>query len=497
MRTNMSQAELRERRQAQLSEMEKTGNELVDKWSNSKAILGEDVVGKSNGNASRLEEMWHKDKKKARNWATLLENTQKYTKTHLNETQIAQSVSGVTPNNVMKVISYFYPNSVRSEIFHEWAMQTTKDSYYFLTRQYAKTKRGATDGGSIISSLNGGRPASEIEVQTPDEVVDGAETTFTTTLAPAPLVRKKTLIFLGNVPVAFDDGDGTLIGISSDTADAEVASGTIDYTTGDTSIVFATAPTAGLEITIQFSYDSEVEANYDETMSVKLALQEVRFTPRPHNVNLEWSQMLTWEMGSTLDVDAEQQFILAAGDELKAGADRRALGLGYKYAKKFAPVVYDASFATAGANDPAGYASTFTRALKSVEKSMYGTLNKGGVNVAYTSADVVGFLEQSNKWRANEQAIKIGPYLAGWFNGIPVYQAEGTLGMANDEMVVIYKNQADPDDAFLSFGVYLPMVMTPKIQYKSFDNEIGVSSVSASEHINDYARIIKFDHLLA
>lgn len=495
LRSRMSEQELKERQAQRVQEMVKTGDQLVDKWSNSKSLLGEDVVGSKKG-ASRLISVYESNPQKARNWAQLMENTSKDMQQRITEMQYSSSVTGVTPNNVLKVISYAYPNSVRGDIFHEWAMETTKDSMYFLTGQYDKTKRGVNSGDSIISTTNDGRAVGEVEQQSATEVTDGFEVTFTASLSVTPVVEKKVLVFMTGIPVGYDDGAGNIIPLTTDQTTGNVDSGTIDYTTGAISVTFDTAPLSTDTVVFQYSFDSEIEGNWDETMTVKLALQEYRFEPRPHNVNLEWAQMLSWKMGSTLDVNVEQQFIKMAGDALLTNTDNYALNLGYQFAKSFgAPIPYEASYGAKNATDPAGYADTFTRALKKVEKEMYGSYNRGSASILYAKSDVVGFLSQSRKWQENTSAIKIGPYLAGTYDGIPVFQAEGVTDMGDDEVVAIYKNKTSPEDAFMSFGVYLPMVMTPKMQFKNFNNELGVTSVYAHEKINNYARLIKLNNL--
>jgi len=125
VRSNLSPAQLQERKQRKMQEMIKTGDQLVDKWSNSKSLMGEDVVGSKKG-ASRLVNLYDQNPSKARAWAQVMENTAKDMQNRITEMQYSASVSGVTPNNVLKVISYAYPNSVRGDIFHEWSMETTK-----------------------------------------------------------------------------------------------------------------------------------------------------------------------------------------------------------------------------------------------------------------------------------------------------------------------------------------------------------------------------------
>lgn len=491
-----NQRVLEERRLEKLSERATLGDRLVEKWSKSVAVVGEDVVGKGNGNSSRIQDLWESDTKrgrnKARNWAIFLENVNKaHTGTLLREAQTSSSFTGITPNHVMKVISYAYPNSVRGDIFHEWAATTTKDSFYFLTRQYGSTERGATAGNAIINDANSGRGASEIEVLAADEAVGVGIVNFTKTLAPQPIVPYTVLVIVDGAVVGRDDGDGNIVDVIS--GSGAIDSGTIVYSTGDIDVTLAAA--ASTSVNFQYNFDSEDEDNFDETMTVKLGLREETFRTRPYPLNLSWNRMTSYELGSTLDVDVEEQYIMAAGDEIKAGADRRALSEGYKYAKNFTAIEFDADFAAAGADDPAAYADTFVRTLKKIEASLYTDLNKGGVDRMYAGADIVGFLSQSRKWEENTSAIKIGPYLAGTYNGIPVYQAESVDGMDSDEMVTVFKSSADEADAFLSYGVFMPMALTQQLEYANFETEMGAACFEDHKKLNDYGRVVKFLNL--
>lgn len=493
-RNSTSPEAMRELKERDIRIRNQKADRLIEAWDRSARIVGEEVVGRSRGNESRIMEMAHKNIKKARNWAVLLENTKNaHASEFLKEAQTSASFTGITPNHVMKVISYTYPNSVRGDIFHEWAADTFKDSYFFVTREYDKTKRGVTQGQRIISTSNDGRSSSEVERATATEVPNGAITTFTATLAPAPVVVRTVLIFVDGEPVGRDDGQGNIVDISM--ASGAIAAGTVTYSSGDVSVTLAAAPATGEGVVFQFNFDSEDADNFDETMTVKLGLREEQFNMRQYPLLLSWNRMTTYALGSTLDIEVEQQFITAAGEELKKGGDSRALDLGARFAKKFAPVEFDASFASAGADDPAAYADSFIRTLKSVEKSFYTDQNKGAVNCLYAGADIVGFLMQSRKWVTNESAIQIGPYLAGTYNGIPVYQAEGVPSLANDTAVAIYKSNADEADAFLSFGVFLPMAMTMKLEYATFETEMGAASFEDYKYLNPYGRLIKFNNL--
>ena len=92
----------------------RVGDKLLEKWSKT-PNLGEG-----------LDKIYAENKRNARNTAIVLENQEQYMK-KLTEQQISNDFSTI-PQNVLKVIRLGYPNSVRGELFNEFAMTTARDS---------------------------------------------------------------------------------------------------------------------------------------------------------------------------------------------------------------------------------------------------------------------------------------------------------------------------------------------------------------------------------
>ena len=245
---------------AQMSERASRADQLLEqKW------------GKTPQLGEGIQAIADKDINKARNLIYTLENQERHLQ-NLTETQISTAFQ-TTPENVMRIVRLGYPNSVRGELFLEWSMETARDSIYYLSPKYGKTKRGAT-AGDVTHESDAYLYASEIE----EQVVgtgDGTATVFTGTLAPAPLRQYAVRLFSGGFPVAIDDGAGNLVG-------ADITAGTVDYTTGAISITFATAPTAGFDVMAQFYLLSEDSSLYDEIGSVELQLKDYQFRVKPY-----------------------------------------------------------------------------------------------------------------------------------------------------------------------------------------------------------------------
>ena len=75
---------------------------------------------------------------------------------------------------------------------------------------------------------------------------DGATITFTAVLSKTP-IKPGSVTVTDGVETFTDNGDGTLTGSAG-------GSGTVNYTTGDISVTFATAPASGAAITASYKY---------------------------------------------------------------------------------------------------------------------------------------------------------------------------------------------------------------------------------------------------
>lgn len=80
----------------------------------------------------------------ARNLAILLENQTK-TMSKMNEAQLSQSFYGYTPENMLRIVRLSYPNSVRGDIFTEFAMESSHDSIKYIKPVYTNAQRDAFD----------------------------------------------------------------------------------------------------------------------------------------------------------------------------------------------------------------------------------------------------------------------------------------------------------------------------------------------------------------
>ena len=456
---------------------------LIEKWSKRKDIVG-----------SEFQEKAHSNLNKFRNMAILLENQERYL-SRLTETQISSAYQTM-PQNVMKVVRLGYGNTIRGEIFNEWAMETMRDSIWYAKPIYAETLR---DGviNTVTHETNTHRYSSEIEIETLG-TGDGSTNNFTGTATKTPIRPYKAYVLVDNVLKAVDDGSGVWSDVPGQEGSlATTATNTINYTTGAVDITFASAPATGYVVSLRYFVDTEVSTNYDELGAINLQLVDYQFRPDLYPLEVSWSKKAELLLASTLDVDIDNTLTVAAAEELKKSMDFRALREGYYNAKSNTLLQYNADWKSAGADSLWAHVQTVTHIFDKAAAAVYKDLQRGGVTSIYGGADAVSYLKMHNKFVSQTGVKQVGGYKVGTLDGINVYQVPASIVPA-DELVTSWVNQDAPTDVGVSIGVYIPMATTDKLTFKNFYTEMGIGAFEDIQTLNSkYCRRIKFNNLSA
>lgn len=456
MRKEMREAQKREEMKEKLSQRNEYADRLVEKWSRTKGV------------GEGFDDLYEKDAKRARNLSIVLENQENHL-TNLTETQISNSFS-TTPENVIRVVRLGYPNSVRGELFLEWAMETARDSIYYLQPVYGKTDRGAT-AGNITHESSAYRYASEMEVETFTEAANGTLTTFTGAstggVSNAPLRPFTVKIFVDGEPVATDDGAGNIIGAGIDSA-----SSSIDYTTGALTVEFSAAPTNGAVMEYGYNFDSEVSTQYEDLGSVELQLRDYQFRVKPHPLYVSWSKMTELLINTTLNIDAEDALVRGAADELKKSLDFHAIRMAYQASRKNSAVSFDTQGATG--ESEIDRAMAFTRTIDQASDVMFNAVQRGGVTHMVGGPDAVSYVKLHGRFDGGGAQPRVGVHRVGALDGMGIYKAPAAI-VPDDEVLFIYHNEDVPEDVSLAFGTLIPLYRTQTLEYKEFYKETGMA----------------------
>lgn len=473
MRREMREKIIREQRNEMLSQRNDNADRLFEKWSK-KAGIGEN-----------MDKIMEQDVSKARSLSVVLENQENHL-SRLTETQISNSFS-TTPENVLRVVRLGYPNSVRSELFLEWAMETARDSIYYLAPVYQSSKRGATANARMKESA-AFRFGSEIEVE--DVATGDASTvTFTSTLINVPIRPFTVRILMDEVPVATDDGAGNLIGALLNT------SGTngINYTDGEYTITFTEAPAANAVIAVEYHYDSEVSTSYGEIGSVELQLKDYQFRVKPWPLYVSWSKMTELLINTTLNIDAEDALIRGAADEFKKSLDFHAIRLAYQNSKSRTPVAFNCEGATG--ESEIDRMTAFNKAIDMASDKMYDKLQRGGVTKLVGGPSAVTQVKLHKRFDGSNRQPRVGAYREGSLDGIDIYKVPQSI-VPNDELLAIYKNELTPEDVSVAFGSLIPLYQTQTLEYKEFYKETGLAYFGDAKVLQpNYLQRIKLTNL--
>ena len=414
---------------------------------------------------------------KAHNLAIALRNQEQYMREelHLSETTTSNAFNAM-PQNVLKLVRLSYPNSIRSELFVEWSMETARDLLFYIDPVYTTPTgspvRGATNEERIYDN-----PVADFssEFETEDATFVSVYR-YAGTLGNAPLRPFTVNIFAVDTngkgrQVATDDGSGSIIGTAINTS----ATHTVSYTTGDYDFTFLSSKPD--TCVIKYSFDSESPANYANIGEVSIRARSIRFDVKPFPLGVSWTQMTELLIGTTLGISAKEALFTAVGDELKKALDLQALEKAYRTAKQNTKIVWDADWIAGGSDSQVAHAQSVTQAIGYAKNQMLETIFRGGVTSIFAGGAAIEFLKLHDKFDQSGAQPSIGAHKVGSLFGTDIYWAPPTI-IPTDEMVCVWKNPSVPNDAALVLGTLLPMYITNEgrpLEYKTMVKENGIA----------------------
>lgn len=422
---------------SELQERNKFCDTLVESWSKTEVGFG-------------LIEMYNKNPHEARNLALALAQEQRYLRETMNAVQFQ-----TTPENVLRIVRVGSANHNRGRMFSDWQLTTLRDSVYVVNRTRGKTKRGATAGEHLYENI---RPNYGTEM---DEYVvgtgTGAQTTFAAIVPVIPLVPYGIRIFRDQVPIGNDDGQGGLAG--SGIANTS----TVDYATGNISIVFTAAPASGVEIRIEYHWNSEVSSLYGEVGSVELSVLRKQFNARPMPLEYSYTKMVELALGRSGLGDVEEMLVSGIGDEHAISKDLRSVRLGRRVSLGNGITTFDSDFATAGEDSDYNHAQRILSTISDMQGDVYKELKRGQLNVGMAGTKALTYLKKNRLWVPDQSQKRVGgTYLAGTLDGVEIYAVptDGTVnGMLEDNEVLFnFKNPDDEGDTSIAYGTLTELV---------------------------------------
>ncbi len=450
---------------AYMSEAMQKADQLIEGWSK-RASIREGLI-----------EMASQNLDKARSTAIMLENNE----LHFNQLDeaVVSTAFRTTPENAFRVIQLGFGQANRGDIFHDFAMQTPKDTAFYIDPTYTASVRGATSGKRMYEDP-AFRYASATEYAT---VATGANNALTYTLAGGTVlvpVRpgsvKISATISGGQPeiIAVDDRNGNLIQVDT-TSPQYTLSGTntISYSTGAITVTFTANVATGTVIKAEYNFSAEDSAQFTQIQEMGLALRAYPFELREFPLYVVVSNMTKMLLSGSLSVDAQEAIVRNAGGELAKSLDFYAVDLAMKYARgNGTPIAYN--FTGATGESEIDRAQSATRYIGQAANLMYNALQRGSVAKIIAGPNAAELLKLHARFTNAGEQSAINLFRMGSIDGIDIYKVPSTMVPTN-ELLCIYKNPDEPQDVALAIGTYVPLYISDPLTFKNMQTEQGVA----------------------
>ena len=458
---------------------------LVEKWSN----IPEIGVG--------IQEM---EPRAARNLAILLENQTRQMK-HMTEAAIASNFNGQTPENMLRLVRLSYPNSIRGELFTEFAMETANDSIKYIVPSY-QDKPGVhdkVDDGEMPKPIPGkyangtamyenmeSRYATELHSfkKTNEEMASASYDAFTTYGTTQQLGA-----YLPGDSVIYGLKDGKKIGV------AAVQDKDGEWVPSDFSSARVDTATDYLFIG---RYDSELDFEGQNLGEVELVMRSYQFQPRVVSLGVTWTQLAELTLDTSFGVSAEEMMLDSAAQEIKKTLDYQAVKMASAYQKKLAAENYAEFNAEAGDKTKDSYyhtAQLVEQPIEQVANKQLDAIGRGGVSAIVGGPKAITYLKLSEKFEATGAQPAIGGHKVGKLGDVDVYKVPSSI-IAEDELLTVWKNPTVEADVAVAIGTLLPFYSTGAIQRKNLYKEGAVARFEDTQVLNpNYLGRIKISNI--
>ena len=357
---------------------------------------------------------------------------------------------GKIPTIAYDVITVAYGTSVIPVIASVQPIDEEQGAVYFKNVKAGTTKGSITAGTTFASATSAGTtPTGYASNYVEGEVVgtgDGATTTFSATLAQKPVRSQTVKITLEGSTTVFgqDDGKGNIIGAG--------VSGTINYTTGEISLTFTTAPESGKKI--YASYQSNLELAED-IPSIQTYWDSTTVMARVYALKGSIGLLQSYGMRRRFGLVAEDELARDLVSEINAE-------IGGDIIRKLAasaPGSVEWSKTPPSGISYYEHKQTFKDALADVESVLVGQAGRGVISVLIAGRNVAAIVSTLPGFTKLTDGSTIGAHIYGTLDGMTVVRVVDASVLDPNKAVAIYKG-ANPFEAAAVYAPYMPLTVT-------------------------------------
>lgn len=430
------------------------------KWSN---FLGNTKIGRN------LNE---KSPKRAAITALLMENAARNFQA-LDETVRTLNV-GSFDRFAFPLIRAIYPNLIATEIVSVQPMQGPTSQIFFLDGRFGSAKGSVAAGQTALSPINGHAPntqyTAEVVVDESYATGDGATATLAHTTAWLP-IRPGTLSVKAGSVIAVDTGNGTLAGTG-------ITSGTVNYTTGAVSVVFAVAPANALVITASYRYVMEGNSQRPD-MDINVTSRLV--TADTHSLTSNWSVESEQDFKMVHGLDAQKTILSLLAEQIRYEIDRDIIADLFVIAQANAVTTWDYTPPTGV--DYYRHQLSILNILAGVSNDIfYDTRGKAWGNFIVVGTNFATVLESLPQFASAERPAAEGVVFTGTLGAFRIYKdpwltkSTGIMGFKGDNWL----------KAGYVYTPYVPLWRGPIVTLTDNNRRVGLMSRYGKVNINSF-----------
>lgn len=400
----------------------------------------------------------------AKNALLVMENQARYMQVVARDKRMESTFTnalGTLVPKILDVVRIFYPNLITHKLVDVQPMDRQNGQVVLVRPVYTQTAAGVTAGQQVFKTVTDGSYASE---RTTGIVGtgDGTDTTFSATLAPAP-VRAGTLQVTAGSVVGSDNGSGMIIGTG--------VSGTINYATGAVALTYTAAVANGTNIVASYRYDSE--QNTSQIRSLDIQMTNLPITAEPHPLKITWSQQSQFAAEAHFDLDLGDMMTNLVASFIKQERDMQLINTIVASATPETTLNFDAA-APSNYSKLARYAEIGVK-LDQAESLIQASQGRGGVSWILCGNNAANVWSQVAGFQPSGVTAPIGPYEIGTLR-------DGTVSVIkvptmNDNTYVVGFKGYVVGDAATIIGEWIPLYATPVFQAPDLYNAQGLMSL--------------------
>jgi len=383
---------------------------------------------------------------------------------------------GTLPQIATDLIAAVYGLSIAPIVSSMQTIEEQSGIIYFKQVAAKDTRGGITAGDNLVAAKSGWNKTMDgyMSESVQDEVHALTTATSQTVTLNAHPIRSNIAIpvTLGAYPTFV----GQIVGGSLLHNGVVAVTGTLNYSTGELVLTFASAPTAG---DMKVSYHQDFEKSDD--------IPEVEFTLTTDTVMAE-VLALKELIGTLKSFQFNKRFGKTASDE--ALADLSGALAAAESQKVIKAAVWLAT-KTGGAvtwskTNPGGisefeHRQSFRYALNTADTKIGTNAGRGFVNRYIAGYEACEYFRSLNGFTLAAPNTGVGAHLYGYLDGVPVIRAHARDGIATNKVIGLYVNPTSPFEAPIVTATYMPVFLTNTIQMSNnpLQNQRAIASWKA------------------